>query len=182
MAIGCAVGLAGLAVFVVLHAVIVRPIWTQAAVGVPFVLAIGLAMSWAFHEFVAAAPSRLRASGGLRFGALMWLAAWPATALANVMRVRTHAVVPAWFDGMALLLALAGGAIALWATTRSRRGTIAGALAAATLLAAAGGPLPVLRGGRVAELWLGLFILDTIGGALLALMYHRWAAPRGDAQ
>lgn len=177
VAIGCGVGLSGLALFATLHSIIVRPIWGQLAMGIPFVLAIGLAMSWSYHEFVRAAPTRACATGGLRFGALMWLSALPATALANIERVRTHAPVPAWFDYVSLVLALLGGALALWSVTRVRRAAGAGAIAAATLLVASGGPLPVLRNGRVVELWVGLFVLEAIGGVILAQMYRRWAAP-----
>ncbi|HVZ47362.1 MAG TPA: hypothetical protein VG916_01150 [Gemmatimonadaceae bacterium] len=177
VAIGVALGLAGLALFAALHSIVVRPIWSQVAVGIPFVVAIGLAMSWSYHEFVKAAPARLCATGGLRFGALMWLSALPATALANIERVRTHASLPAWFDYVSLVLSLVGGALALWSVTRSRRAAVAGAIAAATLLAAGGGPLPVIRNGRVVELWFGLFVLEAAGGVILAQMYRRWAAP-----
>ncbi|MEA3244655.1 MAG: hypothetical protein U9Q74_00720 [Gemmatimonadota bacterium] len=176
--VGAATGLLGLGLFAGLHSLVVRPIWSQLAGGLPFVLAIGLAVAWAYHEFVKAAPRRACAAGGLRFGALMWLSAWPATALANLMRVRTQASLPAWFDYVALVLALGGGAVALWAVTRSRRAALAGAVGAAVLLAAGGGPLPILRGGRVVELWLGLFILEALGGVVLAQLYRRYAAPR----
>lgn len=179
---GSVVGLASLALFATLHAIIVRPIWGQLAMGIPFVLAIGIAVTWAYHEFVKAAPKRLCATGGLRFGALMWLSEWPATALANIMRARTQASLPDWFDYVALVLALAGGALAMWSVTHSRRAAGAGALAAAVLLAAGGGPLPVVRGGRVVELWLGLFVLETMGGALLAQLYSRWGVIPAAAQ
>ena len=177
VAIGCVLGVTALALFAGLHALIIRPIWSQLLGGLPFVIAVGLAVTWAYHEFVKAAPQRLCATGGLRFGALMWLSAWPATALANMERARTHASLPAWFDYVSFGLALAGGALALWAVTRSRRAAAAGAIGAVVLLAAAGGPLPVVRGGRVTELWLGLFILETAGGVVLAQLYLRWAAP-----
>lgn len=178
VAIGCALGIVSLAIFATLHAIVVRPIWGQLAMGIPFVIAIGVAVTWAYHEYATAAQNRVSAVGGLRFGALTWLSAWPATALANIERVRTHAPLPAWFDYVSLVLALAGGALALWLVTRSRRAAVAGAVAAAASLAAAGGPLPVVRGGRVVELWIGLFVLETIGGTLLAQMYRRWAVPR----
>lgn len=48
----------------------------------------------------------------------------------------------------------------------------------AVLRAEGGGPLPVLRGGRVLELWSGLFVLEALGGVMLAWMYRRWIAPR----
>ena len=66
-------------------------------------------------------PKRVGWTGGLRFGALVWLSAWPATALANVMRVRGGgAALPLWVDVAAVGLALGGGALALWLVARSR--------------------------------------------------------------
>lgn len=171
VAIGCALGLTALALFAVLHAIIVKPVWSDLARGIPFVIAVGVVVAWAYHEFAVAVPDRVCAAGGLRFGALMWLSAWPATALANVMRVRTGAALPAWFDWVALALALVGGALALWLVTRSKRAALAGAFAAAILLAAGGGPLPVIRGGKVVQLWIGLFVLETLSGAVLAQLY-----------
>jgi hypothetical protein len=175
--IGCALGLSGLGLFATLHAIVIKPVWAELARGIPFVIAIGVAVAWAYHEFVKSVPKRVCSTGGLRFGALMWFSAWPATALASWMRVKSGASLPPWVDWVAGALALAGGALALWSVTKSRRAAIAGAIAALVLLAAGGGPLPVVRGGRVLELWLGLFILETVSGVFLAQMYERWAAP-----
>ena len=178
IAIGCALGLAGLALFAGLHAIVIKPVWGDLARGLPFVITIGISVAWAYHEFVKAVPKRVGWTGGLRFGALVWLSAWPATALANVMRVRGGgAALPLWVDVAAVGLALGGGALALWLVARSRRAAIAGAIAAGVLLAAAGGPLPVVRGGRVVELWTGLLVLEALGGVLLAQMYKRWVLP-----
>lgn len=179
IAVGAGVGFTGLALFAGLHALVIKPVWSDLAEGIPFVLAIGITVAWAYHEFVKAAPARACATGGLRFGALMWLSAWPATALANVMRLRLDSSLPFWVDVTAFVLALAGGALALWLVTRSRRAAIAGAVAAAVLLATGGGPLPVVRGGRVVELWFGLLVLECLGGVALAMLYRRFVAPLG---
>lgn len=175
--VGCVLGLVGLGLFATLHAIVIKPLWGELAGGIPFVIAIGVAVTWAYHEFAKAVPKRVCATGGLRFGALMWLSALPATALVNVVRVRSGSAPPYWVDTVAFVLALAGGAIALGLVARARRAAVAGAVAAAVLLAAAGGPLPVLRGGRVLELWTGLLVLETLGGVLLAQMYKRWVLP-----
>jgi hypothetical protein len=178
--IGCALGLAALGLFATLHAIVIKPVWRELAGGIPFVIAIGVSVTWAYHEFAKAAPKRLCSTGGLRFGALMWLSAWPATALASWMRVKTGGALPDWVDYAAVALSLAGGALAMWSVTRGgnrRLAALSGAVAATVLLAAGGGPLPVIRGGRVLELWLGLFILETISGAILAQMYKHWGAP-----
>lgn len=176
IAVGCVLGFVSLALFAGLHALVVKPVWAQLAQGIPFVIAIGVAVSWAYHEFAKPVPSRVSAGGGVRFGALIWLAALPATALANLVRLRTGTSLPLWVDLTALALSLAGGGLALWLVTRSRRAAIAGALAATILLALAGGPLPVVRGGRVVELWFSLLVLETLGGALLAWLYRRYVS------
>jgi hypothetical protein len=175
--IGCTLGMAGLALFAGLHAIVIKPVWSQLAMGIPFVIAIGIAVAWAYHEFVKTVPTAVCSSGGMRFGALLWFSALPATALASWMRVKTGTSLPDWVDWVSAALALAGGAVALGSVTRSRRAALAGAIAALVLLAAGGGPLPVVRGGRVLELWFGLFVLETLGGALLAQLYKRWGKP-----
>lgn len=172
--VGCVLGMAGLALFAGLHAIVIKPVWSDLARGIPFVIAIGVAVTWAYHEFVKSVPKRVCSTGGLRFGALIWLSALPATALANVMRIQSGGTLPTGVDVAAAVLAFAGGALALWLVTHSRRAAIAGAVAALVLLAAAGGPLPVVRGGRVVELWFGLLVLETTGGVLLAQLYKRY--------
>lgn len=174
--VGCLLGFAGLGLFAGLHALVVKPVWSELAMGVPFVIAIGIAVTWAYHEFVKAVPTGACTTGGMRFGALIWLSALPATALATWMRARVSssgASLPGWVDWASAALALAGGALALWSVTRSRRAAAAGAAAALVLLALMGGPLPIVRGGRVLELWFGLFVLETLAGALLAQLYKR---------
>lgn len=175
--IGCILGFVSLGLFAGLHALVVKPVWTQLAQGLPFVIAIGVSVSWAYHEFAKPVRRRTSAAGGLRFGALIWLAALPATALANIVRVQTSASPSVLVYAAALTLAGAGGALALWLVTRSRRAALAGAVAATVLLAMAGGPLPVLRGGRVVELWVSLLVLEAVGGVVLAWLYRRYVSP-----
>lgn len=180
--IGCMLGVAGLSLFAGLHALIIKPVWSQLAGGLPFVIAIGIAVTWAYHEFVKVVPNRVCSTGGLRFGAMMWLSALPATAFANLMRVKLGGSLPAWMDFVSFGLALAGGAAVIGAVTKSRRAAGAAAIASAVLLTAAGGPLPVLRGGGVTELWFGLFILEAAGGVILAQLYKRWIVPLSPAR
>ncbi|MBM4194580.1 MAG: hypothetical protein FJ202_09415 [Gemmatimonadetes bacterium] len=190
-AIGAAVGLAGLGLFAGLHALVIKPIWSELAQGIPFVIAIGVSVTWAYHEYVKTVPQAVCSTGGLRFGAMIWLSALPATALASIMRARAMSAdasvgmspgasggsLPAWVDVASVVLALAGGALVIGVVTRSRRAAGAAAVAAGVLLAAGGGPLPILRGGRVAELWFGLFVLECLGGVVLAQLYRRFMNP-----
>jgi len=87
----------------------------------------------------------------------------------------TWSVVP---DGIVTSLnAALGGAALLWGLARTRRGALAGAIALGVLLAAGGGPVPVVNGGRAIGLWGGFFVLEAVGGAILALLYARLVAP-----
>ena len=108
----------------------------------------------------------------------MWLASLPAVAFASIMRVQLGGPLPVWGVVVAVILALGGGAGIMAALTRSRRAALAAGIASLALLAGGGGPLPILRGGRVAELWFGLFVLEVIGGAILARLHRRWVPAR----
>lgn len=177
VAVGSSVGFAGLALFAGLHALVVTPVWKQLLLPIPFVIVIGIGVTWAFHEYVAVVANRVNARGGIRFGVMAWVAALPATALANVVRVQQGGTLPVWAGAVSLVLAVAGGVLVIGGAARTRRAAVAGAVTALALLAAAAGPLPVLRNGRVAELWLGLLILECAGGLLLAQLYKRWILP-----
>jgi hypothetical protein len=177
-ATGATLGVVSLVIFAGLHALVVKPVWSQLLGGLPFVLAIGLGVTWAYDEFIVAVTPGPGTTGGLRFGAMMWLSSLPAVAFASVMRVQLGGPLPLWSEGAAVALALGGGAGIMGAVTRSRRAAIAAGVAAVALLAGGGGPLPILRGGRVAELWFGLFVLEAIGGAILAQLHRRWVPPR----
>lgn len=179
LATGATLGVVSLAIFAGLHSLVVKPIWSQLLGGLPFVLAIGLGVAWAYDEFVASVKPGPLTTGGVRFGAMMWLSSLPAVAFASVMRVQLGGPLPVWADVVAVALALVGGAAIMGAVTQSRRAAIAAGVAAVALLAGGGGPLPILRGGRVAELWFGLFVLETIGGAILAQLHRRWVPGRG---
>src|ERR1043165_4872579 len=103
---GLVLGPAGLLLFGAVHAVAIVPIWSRLAGGLPFATTAGVAVSWAFYEHWRTSRRPLGVGAGLRFGALAWLAALPATALANAMRLSTAArPLPAWVDAVALGLA-----------------------------------------------------------------------------
>jgi hypothetical protein len=176
---GSLLGVAGLLLFGTIHALAIVPIWSRLVAGLPFAAVAGLAVSWAYHEYWRSASPAPSAATGLRFGALAWLAALPATALANTIRFMTpHRPLPGWVDAASLGLAALGGAVLLRGLTRTRRGALAGAVALAVLLTAGGGPVPVANGRRATGLWAGFLVVEAVGGAILALMYARVVAPR----
>ena len=175
---GVVLGVAGLLLFGTIHAIAIVPIWSRLLGGLPFAVAVGLAVSWAYHEYRRSASPPPGVGTGLRFGALVWLVGLPATALANGMRLKApQAPLPGWVDVACLGLAALGGAALLWGLTRTRRGALAGAIALGVLLAAGGGPVPVANGGRAIGLWGGFLVVEAVGGAILALLYARLVAP-----
>lgn len=176
-AAGTVLALTVLALFSGLHMLIVTPNWAQLAMTIPFVVAIGIAVTWAYHEFVRAQPRAATRLGGVRFGAILWLASLPAIALASTMRVTLGGPLPFSTTLVAIGLALAGGGALVGAVTRDRRATIAAAVASLTLFGAGGGQLPILRSGRVVELWVGLLLLEAVGGAIVSWLHARWVAP-----
>jgi hypothetical protein len=175
---GVVVGVAGLILFGAIHALAIVPIWSRLPGGLPFAVASGLAVSWAYHEYRRSASTPRGVGTGLRFGALVWLAGLPATALANGMRLKTpQRPLPGWVDLASLGLTALGGAALLWGLTRTRRGALAGAIALGVLLAAGGGPVPIANGGRAIGLWGGFLVVEAVGGAILALLYARLVGP-----
>ena len=175
---GVVLGVGGLLLFGTIHAIAIVPIWSRLLGGLPFAIAAGLALGWAYHECWRSASPAPGVGTGLRFGALVWLVGLPATALANGMRLLTPQwPLPWWVDVASLGLAALGGAALLWGLARTRRGALAGAIALGVLLAAGGGPVPVVNGGRAIGLWGGFFVLEAVGGAILALLYARLVAP-----
>ena len=49
LATGATLGVVSLAIFAGLHSLVVKPIWTQLLGGLPFVLAIGVTVTWAYE-------------------------------------------------------------------------------------------------------------------------------------
>ncbi|HKQ61497.1 MAG TPA: hypothetical protein VJS92_09390, partial [Candidatus Polarisedimenticolaceae bacterium] len=111
-AAGIAAGLCGLGLFGLAHAALIVPIWSRLAGGLPFVLASGAAMGWAFDELLRARDRRASLLRGLAFGAWLWLALVPMHALDFALRAsgrhETSGAAEAILDA---LLAFAAGAL-----------------------------------------------------------------------
>jgi hypothetical protein len=164
--------------FGTIHSIVIVPIWSRLIRGLPFALVLGLAVTWAYHEYRKSASPPPAVGAGLRFGALIWLAGLPATALGFGMRLtQDHGPVPWWVDGATIGLAALGGGALLWGLTRTRRGTIAGAIALGVLSAPNGGPMPIEDLSRGFGLPAGFLVVEAVGGAVLALLYARLVAP-----
>jgi hypothetical protein len=185
---GISLGVAGLVLFGTVHAIVITAIWDRLFRGVPYAIAVGLAVAWAYHEYRAGCAEDGGVRHGTRFGALAWTAAIPAMAFGFGMRR-----LPGWgqvhwtVDLVTVILAAAGGATLLWLLRRTRRAACAGALALTLTHAYNGGPMPIESSARAIGLPLGFLVIQVAGGALLGGLHarlvesarHRHANPDG---
>ena len=180
---GFASGLLGALLFAAAHALLILPIWSRMASGLAFGALAGAAAGWALAEnypaFVAA-PQREVAAVGIRFGIVLWLLVAPVTAADAVLRaigIATRFELVA--VGVALTLAVSGGAAFGWWRTRRRRAMLAMALATLSLTLAMAGPVPVARSARALGIFFSVLPVAALSGAALAL-FARLLFLRGD--
>ena len=83
---GAGIGFLGVALFGLVHALAIVPIWTRLSGGIPFGVAAGIAMGWALFELRAAGRCDRGARAGLLFGILLWSTLLPMTALTVWLR------------------------------------------------------------------------------------------------
>ncbi len=166
---GAGVGLFGLLAFGIVHALLILPIWTRLLGGLPFALATGMALTWAFDE-VARRRSWRSTTAGAAFGAIIFATLAPATAFSNALRLAgIHA--GDWPGTLgSIALALASGACAGWMLTRERKASFAVAVATFALMLASGGPIPVVNDPRAARLFVAFLPICIIAGAALAFL------------
>jgi hypothetical protein len=152
------------------------PIWNRSAFGLFTGALAGTVAGWAYTELrfdpahaSSAGAIRAHLASGARFGALLWLAVVPVTladaglrALGAAPRYELLAV------GVAVLLALGGGALLGWLLTRTRRASVAGASATLILTLAMAGPVPVGRSLRALGIFLAVLPAAVVGGVVLA--------------
>ncbi len=169
---GAFVGVAAVALFAAVHAMIIVPIWWRLASGIPFALVTGAAAGWAFAELHDAAEPTL--ADALRFGLLLWLALLPTTALGIALRASGfHAAHDNWETTIECAVAVATGALIAWRLTHRLLPTLALATATLTLVLTMGGPLLVLNGRRPVLLFVAFLPLLLTSATLLALAVRR---------
>src|SRR5438128_4851034 len=81
---GAVTGLLSVALFGVIHAGIIVPIWTRLSGGIPFAVGAGLAIGWAFYELRTRFNARV--IGALAFGSLLWATLIPMTLFGVIVR------------------------------------------------------------------------------------------------
>ena len=167
-------GALGVAAFGVIHALAIVPIWDRLAPGLFFAMPSGALIGWAFVEMQRAArtPSSPLLTWG--FGLLVWVTLFPSLVLANVLRLL--AVSPSTRDladfAAAALTAVVAAAIA-HVCAAGWRAKVSFAVGTCGLLAASGGPIPVVNGPRARALFLGVSALWLAAGATLAFLMRR---------
>ncbi len=120
---GLASAAASLIGFGLAHAFIITPIWNRLLGGAPFALVGGLALAAAFDQL----PQRREHSPwrmGVAFGAVMFLALVPATALDTALRLTGLRRANTFETTIALMLAAACGSMAGWLWTHRRNAAI----------------------------------------------------------
>ena len=171
---GVALGVLTLMLFGTLHALLIVPIWAKLYRGAPYAIAVGVAVTWAYHEARIGDSARAGIGDGARFGVLAWLVAVPAMALGFGMRS-----IPGWgqvhwtVDVGTVVLAAAGGATLLWVLTRTRRAALAGAVAVTLVHAYNGGPMPIDVPLRAVGMPIGFLAIHVMGGAVIGGCYAR---------
>jgi hypothetical protein len=170
---GALSGVAGALLFATLHAFIIVPIWDRMTSGLIFGAIAGAAAGWAFAECYPEAIRTRTNRGvgiGVRFGAFLWLAVAPVTgADASLRAAGLASRYELLAVGVAVVLALAGGAALGWLLTRRFRGALAGAAAGLLLTIAMAGPVPVGRSTRALTIFLAVFPAAVLGGIALSL-------------
>ena len=153
---GAVTGLLGVALFGVIHAAIISPIWTSLPGGVPFGLVAGLAIGWAFYE--RREPARnVGAIHALAFGLLLWATLLPMTLFGVIVRATgIHGQDDSWEVALALVLTI-GTAVTVGRLISGRwRAALALGVASLALTLAQAGPIPVTNSRRAASLFAAL--------------------------
>jgi hypothetical protein len=186
VASGLVCGLAGAALFIVIHSLLIYPIWTRFLGHLPFALAAGLALAGAFNQAAAHDRRLVRTepnttssafADGVRFGQITFASLAPATIFSNALRA-TGFDANDWpgFAGT-VALAVASGAAAGWLLTRARAGALAFAASTLTLTIAMGGAIPVVNGRRAALLFAGFLPICLGAGTALSVARRCLTSP-----
>lgn len=165
---GAAAGLTATFLFIVIHSLLIFPIWNRVANGLPLAVVGGIGLGFAF-ERVATLPGWSTVRGGARFGVVMFATLAPATLFSNALRLA--GLHPNDWPGLAgsLALAASSGAAAGWYITRTRDGILIFAAASVALIVAMAGPIPVVNSARAAWLFAGFLPICVGAGVALAM-------------
>ena len=179
LAAGALVGVVGVGVFGLVHAVIIVPIWSKLLGGIPFGVGAGLVMGWAFWELRSGGRWRATAGGGFAFGLLMWVTLIPMTAFGAVVRATgihggpTTYGRPSWSACWRSCTGVLSGCL----IGRRWRAALAAGCAVLGLALAMGGPIPVTNSARALWLFAAFAGVYALCGLVLALIVSAIAGP-----
>jgi hypothetical protein len=164
---GAAAGVAASLVFVTAHAIV--------GLGVGTAVLAGAVAGWGFAamRFIPdgdrARSWRAHATSGLLYGLLLWLSIVPVTLADSLLRLSGWSR-PEMLDVIvAVLLALAGGALLGAWRAGTRQAMIAGAAAALFLTITMAGPVPLPNGRRAVGIFLATLPASLVAGVTLGL-------------
>jgi hypothetical protein len=154
---GAVTGLLGVALFGVIHAAIISPIWTSLLGGIPFAVGAGLPIGWAFYELRGGDRLNVGVIRALTFGLLLWATLIPMTLFGVIIRATgIHGQDDAWEVVVELVLTFGTGVAAGRLISGRWRAGLALGTASLALTLAQAGPIPVLNSGRAASLFAAL--------------------------
>ena len=159
----------GTLLFGTLHALLIEPIWRRLAGGVPFGLLAAAGMTWCHDELVSRRILPAGAGGGALFGAGLWLALLPMTAVAAVLRVSGARASGDFELVVEIVVAAATGGLIGFSMSRSPRATLACASCMTAVVLAMAGPIAVTVGSTQRRLLLGFLPIYMVAGAILSL-------------
>lgn len=166
--VGLAVG--GTFLFGLMHALLIEPIWRRLVGGLPFALLAAVGMTWCYAELVARRIVPQGIGGGVLFGAGLWLALLPMTAVAAVIRVSgVRASLGSGEPVVEIAVAALSGAAIGYPLSRSWRATLACAVCMTGVVLAMAGPIAVTVGSTQRRLLLAFLPLWVVAGVALSL-------------
>jgi hypothetical protein len=168
---GISVALFGLA-----HALLIQPIWNRLGGGIPFGIAAGAGLAWAYYETLRTRPEEEGSSTrrAAAFGVLLWLAVLPTTLFGALLRLagRHDPESNLQIAASILVAALCGAGIGRALTHNNRRGPLAMGTAAVVLVLAQAGPVPITNSRRAAGLFLALLLISVACAMLTRGLAH----------
>jgi hypothetical protein len=154
---GAFIGLLGVALFGVIHAAIIVPIWTSLSGGIPFAVGAGIVICWAFYELQEPARLNVGVIRALAFGSLLWATLLPMTLFGVIVRATgIHGQDDGWEVVLELALTLGAGVAAGRLFSGRWRAALSLGAASLALTLAQAGPIPIINSGRAASLFAAL--------------------------
>jgi hypothetical protein len=164
------------ALFGLLHALLIVPIWSRLASGIPRALFAAIGMTWCYRELRLHARLPRGALGGSLFGLCVWLGLLPVSLVAAALRAAGLRARLGWLEPpIDLSIAAVTGAAVGFALTRSPRGTSAAAVCMLGALGVLTAPIAFSASALERSLFIGLLPIYVATGVALSLLLGQWS-------